>query len=357
MGGQKRAREEPSQCLDFLGFLNEQRGHWEAQCNQHAHLQAQIATLRTALQEADTSRKTQLAIRREILRLTKMLPTEKSMETFEEFVKRFMELRGRLSDNDLMNLYQREVLASKIELNTVDLDSCPNCHKHYVQGSDQSVAFCTQCGTSVKHIDGSAVVSNSHGEEVDCQAFSYRRVNHLNERLNHFQAKETTEIKSEIFESIMKHLRSRGFRKSEDVKLADVKAALKALGLRKFYDSTMAIWCHVTNREPIRLTPLFLEKAHLLFYHLQKPFKKHCPPGRKNFMNYPSVMFFMCLLLGEHKILPFWTLLKGPDKLKAQLDIFNKICVELHWPKVSIPAEYIPPPTPNQKQNGTSSSG
>ena len=64
---------------------------------------------------------------------------------------------------------------------------------------------------------------------------------------------------------------------------------------------------------------------------IQKPYAKHCPDDRVNFLNYYYVLYKMCELLGEVKFLPFFPMLKDPVKRIEQDEIWKKICKELKW--------------------------
>ena len=83
------------------------------------------------------------------------------------------------------------------------------------------------------------------------------------------------------------------------------------------------------------MTPQLEEKLCNLFMDIQKPYAKHCPDDRVNFLNYYYVLYKMCELLDETKFLPFFPMLKDPVKRIEQDEIWKKICKELNW-------EFIP---------------
>ena len=68
-----------------------------------------------------------------------------------------------------------------------------------------------------------------------------------------------------------------------------------------------------------------------LFMEIQKPYAKHCPDDRVNFLNYYYVLYKLCELLNENKFLPFFPMLKDPVKRIEQDEIWKKICKELRW--------------------------
>ena len=77
------------------------------------------------------------------------------------------------------------------------------------------------------------------------------------------------------------------------------------------------------------------ERLRIMFKDIQAPFKKHCPPERKNFLSYSYVLYKFCELLGEDEYLQYFPLLKSKEKLYNQDVLFKKICEELRW-------EFIP---------------
>ena len=151
------------------------------------------------------------------------------------------------------------------------------------------------------------------------------------EWLNHFQAKESTPVPNEIIKKIMVYLHERRITQASNITYNDIKKAQRHLHLRKTYDQTMQIWCRITGRKPLRISPICEEKIKLMFIQIQKPFEKHCPKHRKNFLSYPYCMYKFCQLLQYDHLIPYLTLLKGKDKLDLQESIFKNICTELNW--------------------------
>jgi hypothetical protein len=130
---------------------------------------------------------------------------------------------------------------------------------------------------------------------------------------------------------IMLQLYKKGFTDPRKITFDHVKRVLKDLALRRYYDNCMQAWCRITGKEPIRLNPVCEEKIRLMFQRIQEPFKKHCPADRKNFLSYPFVMYSFCDMLGYDELLPYFSLLKGKDKLKLQETIFAAICKDVGW--------------------------
>jgi len=79
------------------------------------------------------------------------------------------------------------------------------------------------------------------------------------------------------------------------------------------------------------------QKLCNLFLEIQKPYAKYCPIDRVNFLNYYYVLYKLCELLREDKYLPYFYMLKDPEKRNEQDEIWKEICKDLHW-------EFIPTP-------------
>ena len=77
------------------------------------------------------------------------------------------------------------------------------------------------------------------------------------------------------------------------------------------------------------------DKLCSLFMDIQRPYAKHCPESRVNFLNYYYVLYKMCELLEEKQFLPYFPMLKDKVKRIEQDEIWKKICHELDW-------EFIP---------------
>lgn len=274
---------------------------------------------------------------------------------FEQTCAKLLRFKAskRASDADLILLFKQECRTSEATDRTVtrlDIDTCPRCQATYIRGSETNVLLCVQCAHAVPFMD--ATCSNiAFNDDTEYTTSSYRRINHLIEKLNHFQAKETRSVdENEVAIPVMQHLRQQRVACAADIQYGDVRRALKSCGLKKFYDQTMQILGHLTNRPPIRFEMQFQERVLLMFKHIQEPFKRHCPAQRKSFSSYPYILFKFSQLLGATNLLPFFPLLKGGDKLDAQEELFRKICADLHWPFIPVPPEFRPS-VPTSKKN------
>ena len=118
---------------------------------------------------------------------------------------------------------------------------------------------------------------------------------------------------------------------ADDISPEKVRAALKQLKQRRFYENTQLIYSLITGKTPPRFTSSQEELLRNMFLSIQAPFDKHCPPERKNFLSYSFVLFKFVELLGLDSFKSNFSLLKGKDKLFKQDVIWRGICADLNW--------------------------
>lgn len=163
--------------------------------------------------------------------------------------------------------------------------------------------------------------------------YAYKRINHFREILAQFQAKETTHIPDEVIDRIKKQI------KKEQITLDQLtnqktKDILKNLGYNKYYEHIPFIKDKLGIKPPV-MSPELEDRLCGLFYDIQRPYTKHCPDGRVNFLNYYYVLYKMCELLGETQFLSYFPMLKDRVKRIEQDEIWKKICEELEWEFIS----------------------
>jgi hypothetical protein len=210
-------------------------------------------------------------------------------------------------------------------------DTCNTCSVPMVVMASEARMGCPLCSRTQPYMQATSS-RIPYGEEVEFASFSYKRQNHFQEWLNAIQAKENTEVPNSVIESVMAYLYTHnGIRNPNAITLENVRSALKALDMRKQYDHTMQIYVSITGKPPPRFSTFQEEQLRLMFDAIQGPFKKHCPPDRKNFLSYSYCLHKFCELLGYDNFLQYFMLLKGAEKLRKQDAIFANICEELDW--------------------------
>ena len=106
--------------------------------------------------------------------------------------------RNNKKEDNLINDYMRVVDDTIIKENfNFDLENCPHCLGRLVLKNIDSLLICEECGYTDSIIINSEKVSYKDPPR-ESSYFAYKRINHFNEWLAQFQAKETTDIPEEV---------------------------------------------------------------------------------------------------------------------------------------------------------------
>ena len=161
--------------------------------------------------------------------------------------------------------------------------------------------------------------------------YAYKKINHLNEWLAQFQAKESTEISQAVLDQIRIELKKERITDMSKLKASKLKEVIKKLKLNRCYDHV----AHILNRLNGISAPVLSreveEKLRHMFREIQSSFVKHCPKKRNNFLSYSFVLYKFCELLELDEYLPCFPLLKSREKLYMQDKIWQKICEDMGW--------------------------
>jgi hypothetical protein len=220
----------------------------------------------------------------------------------------------------------------KMNASTTLCRPCLSCGARYTKVHDAvtSEDICTECGTA-EYVQSDEV---GFKEEQDIEknvVYSYRRENHFNEWVSQFQAKETTSVPPELIETLRQEFKKQKIKELSEITHEKVRGLLKKLNKNKYYEHVPYITTILNGIQPPTMPQALEEKLRLMFYQVQKPFEKHRPPGRKNFLSYSYILYKFCELLGEDDYLPCFPLLKSKEKLYNQDKMWKSICKELQW--------------------------
>jgi DNA-directed RNA polymerase subunit RPC12/RpoP len=160
--------------------------------------------------------------------------------------------------------------------------------------------------------------------------YAYKRINHFNEWLAQFQAKESTEIPEEVFENIQGQIKKERIQPSS-LNRSKIREILKKLKYNSYYEHVPHILSRLNGHTAPVMDREMEEKLRYLFREIQPSFQKHCPAERSNFLSYSYVLYKLCELLDLDDFLHCFPLLKNRDKLYAQDKIWEKICKDLQW--------------------------
>ena len=207
----------------------------------------------------------------------------------------------------------------------IDLYTCTTCNILLTYDDTQNIYSCIRCGVIVNLIHN--LKSNcSYSREVTFNHPVRKRLTFFMIKLQLIQGLDTFECKEESLVRLRDCLSSKGVL---DISLSSVDSALRECKLKTLYKHRVAIYCKLLNKEHIRLsdrqTMLFKQR----FLQMQTPFillgDKRC-----QFLSYSLTILFISTL-EKVDLSPFVLLLKGKKKANVQLDIFEKIFVELGW--------------------------
>ena len=216
----------------------------------------------------------------------------------------------------------------------VKIPKCVNCNIECMVTPTDGILVCQSCGDTMF-----TMIENdkpNYKEPIqDTSYFCYKRINHFNEWLSQFQAKETTEIPQIVYDLIISEI---GKMRIIDVsKLTNkiVRDILKKHKMNKYYEHIPHIINKINDLPPPIMSVDVENKLRRMFKEIQEPFMEVCPKDRKNFMSYSYVLHKMCELLELDQFLSCFPLLKSRQKLHGQDIIWKKICNILRW-------EFIP---------------
>jgi hypothetical protein len=207
---------------------------------------------------------------------------------------------------------------------------CDLCEKEMTFSANEALFFCPGCGyQEFVLIDSDKPSYKDPPREVTY--YAYKRINHFNEWLAQFQAKESTEIPEDIFKAILDELRKERITNTEHIKPTKIREILKKLKCTNFYEHVPYILNRINGKTAPVMSREIEEKLRFMFKEIQSSFVKHCPKNRSNFLSYSYVLYKFCELMELDDYLQCFPLLKNRDKLYNQDKIWQKICADLRW--------------------------
>ena len=241
-----------------------------------------------------------------------------------------------ISKTDILNNYLTKVEKDYIPKKIIEqeFDICHNCKTEMNVIQSEGIICCTLCGkTEPILIDNEKPSYKDPPREISY--FAYKRINHFNEWLAQFQAKESTDIPQTVYNEILLELKKERIINIKDLTPIKLREILKKLKKNKYYEHIPHIINKLNGVPPPVMTRKTEEELRRMFKEIQIPFHKFCPENRKNFLSYSYVLHKFVQLLELDEFLPCFMLLKSREKLQQQDQIWKKICEYLQW-------QYIP---------------
>jgi hypothetical protein len=255
----------------------------------------------------------------------------KDANTFLKFFTAAVPCETGMSRKQMFDEYvQRMRLSNGPEVVQLMTEHCVQCNVAREEISSEGILVCPKCGSE----EYALVVSDFpsfRDPPKERNNYAYKKINHLNEILNQFQAKESTIIPEEVMNEVVLEIRKRRINNIADLTEEDIRQILKKLNRSKYYEHRAHILSRLNGNPPPTITPEIEEKIRAMFQDIQAPFLLYCPNDRTNFLSYSYILykFFELLDLDEYKV--FFPLLKSRDRLIAHDQIWKKICDYLQW--------------------------
>jgi hypothetical protein len=213
---------------------------------------------------------------------------------------------------------------------STETEHCSRCNIAREEVAAEGILVCPLCG-SEEYMMVVSDYPSFRDPPKERNNYAYKKINHLNEILNQFQAKESTIIPDEVMNEVVCEIKKRRIQNIAELCEKDIREILKKLNRSKYYEHAAHIVSRLNGNPPPTITPEIEEKIRAMFQDIQAPFLLYCPNDRTNFLSYSYILykFFELLELDEYKI--YFPLLKSRDRLISHDQIWKKICDYLKW--------------------------
>jgi hypothetical protein len=269
---------------------------------------------------SDNIKKTNLGTAIKKTKITDFIEKEKGFEKADLYDKYIKLIHNQ-------TFIQKDIFMKKSQVGQSAI--CPKCNITLTLVHSEGLQVCNQCGlTEYILIDSEKPSFREPPPEVSY--FAYKRINHFNEWLSQFQAKESTEIPTEIYQLILIEMKKERITDLNKITHTKIREYLKKLKLNKYYEHIPHILNKLNKKVPL-ISKEVEEKLRHMFKEIQAPFMKICPPNRKNFLSYSYVLHKFVELLGMDHLKEGFPLLKSREKLHQQDQMWREICKELNW--------------------------
>jgi hypothetical protein len=262
-----------------------------------------------------------------------MASTPADQNTFVKYLTQSTQDTPAISKKDLY-----EEFTTRMKINTGQevtekvqtTEHCEQCNIAREELSEEGILVCPKCGSEEYML----VVSDFpsfRDPPKERNNYAYKKINHLNEILNQFQAKESTIIPEEVMHEVICEVKKRRIQNVAELTEVAMREILKKLNRSKYYEHATHILSRLNGNPPPTITPEIEEKIRTMFQEIQAPFLLYCPDDRTNFLSYSYILykFFELLDLDEYKV--YFPLLKSRDRLIAHDQIWKKISDYLKW--------------------------
>lgn len=248
--------------------------------------------------------------------------------------------------------YRAEFDQQAPPMHIVQHDACPTCSVPLLLSVNGALLTCPECRAGYPYMDATTA-SMAYGDEVEFLSNNPKKAHHFEDRLKMFQGKGSKRVTKEVLDAVMEWHVAQGITSVDDITTLTVRQALKANAFKDFYDFEMYIWCSITGKPAPVLGPTKENYCRQMFMRIQAPYAKwkaRINPTRVNFLSYVYVLYKFFQLLNWVEYLPYFSLLKGRDKLEKQEAIWKGICHDVNWPFIPAPTGPPAPPRPSSSR-------
>ena len=256
-----------------------------------------------------------------------------------KFKKPSKDLDNNINDTSIHNkdtIYEKYMLLidkNYININNDNIDIFDMCNKCMIEmllNNNTGQLICPKCGMMENIIVDSDKPSFKEPPK-EMTSFCYKRINHLNEFLAQFQAKETTDIPEDVYNEILMEIKKERITNMAVITPDKMRILLKKIKKNDYYEHIPYIINQLNGLPAPVIAPEIEEIIRGMFKAIQIPFEKYCPQKRKNFLSYNYVMYKFFELLELDEYLDCFQLLKSRTKLHQQDEIWKNICKDLNW--------------------------
>jgi len=209
-------------------------------------------------------------------------------------------------------------------------DSCKKCLVEMLLNNNTGILICPKCGI-IENIIVDSDKPSFKEPPKEMTSFCYKRINHLNEFLAQFQAKETTDIHEDVYNEILMEIKKERITNMALITPKKMRTLLKKIKKNDYYEHIPYIINQLNGLPAPVIAPEIEEIIRGMFKAIQIPFEKYCPAKRKNFLSYNYIMYKFFELLELDEYLRCFQLLKSRTKLHQQDLIWKNICKDLNW--------------------------
>jgi len=167
------------------------------------------------------------------------------------FVKYLSQTTSETSAPSKKKLFDE--FTSRMKLNTGEItevkkaltEHCEKCNIAREESCDEGILVCPVCGSEEYMLVVSDLPS-FRDPPKERNNYAYKKINHLNEILNQFQAKESTIIPAEVMNEVICEIRKRRIQNVAELTEKDMREILKKLNRSKYYEHATHIISRLT---------------------------------------------------------------------------------------------------------------